>query len=446
MDSHAVIAGGSILSCLTNGRISEASRKISDLDIYVCARDAKTLLEGLCLNGWRVNDAAHIAPPYDQSFFRKNHILMRQRLHNAFKPYSANGETIVEQVLPFIDIIVIDDGYTIQQVVSNFDLTFCQVWYDGIAVHATHMQDIRSKKGSLQPEYHTAYLAGNSFIQKRMDKYRKRGFTIAVPEGVAPVVFTRKQVTSELDWLIYKVLQFIIKCSPLDRIRLTQTLRHIPKTIQELKELYQTIFERRVLVREFELFMAFSFQSFYSNPDHAFMPLYNAMIERFISPEILAVSKVIARPIEYRVKGRLPPFTVKTPPPLFNPSEFRQNNALLPNDVTRYGLIGRYPCLVGVALIAQRTDPVIFIDDLVSALVYQDSVGFEAVGVGQASFFRLRRAPEPEVAEQKAQEGRRNMSIKSKKTKTQRKKTKTQRKKTKTQRKKTKTQNRTIRH
>ena len=69
---------------------------------------------------------------------------------------------------------------SVQQVVTNFDLTICQIWYDGAHVYASHPQDIRDKRATLQSDYVVALMRGNPYIRKRLDKYMKRGFSISV--------------------------------------------------------------------------------------------------------------------------------------------------------------------------------------------------------------------------------------------------------------------------
>jgi hypothetical protein len=95
-----------------------------------------------------------------------------------------------------MDVMIIKDDTSVESVVTNFDLTICQVWYDGISVHASHWADIRSKHGSLQPEYHKSYMSGNRFIHQRIRKYSMRGFEIDTPDWVEP---EKAQLFEELE-------------------------------------------------------------------------------------------------------------------------------------------------------------------------------------------------------------------------------------------------------
>ncbi len=70
----------------------------------------------------------------------------------------------------------------ILDLVQNFDLTFCQTWYDGNDVWSTHPDHIRDLKGELQGEYIPIYMTGNFFLRNRIGKYNDRGFSIAIPD------------------------------------------------------------------------------------------------------------------------------------------------------------------------------------------------------------------------------------------------------------------------
>ena len=82
-----------------------------------------------------------------------------------------------------IDIIVVDtEKTTVEDVVSNFDLSFCEIWYDGtgIKLGKTDPEEILQKKGFLQGEYVQSLINGNSFIKDRVAKYKGRGFSIGL--------------------------------------------------------------------------------------------------------------------------------------------------------------------------------------------------------------------------------------------------------------------------
>jgi hypothetical protein len=79
-----------------------------------------------------------------------------------------------------IDIMIIPDEIPLEKIVTNFDLTFCQVWWDGEKLHSNDIEDVYSKKGSLNKDYIKSYLLMNEFIINRISKYKKRGFKISI--------------------------------------------------------------------------------------------------------------------------------------------------------------------------------------------------------------------------------------------------------------------------
>ena len=83
-----------------------------------------------------------------------------------------------------VDVMFVRNKRSPEKVASNFDLTFCQVWYDGENVYATHPEHIREKKGILQGDYVKTFLRGNKFLIHRMQKYVDRGFTIEMDPAV----------------------------------------------------------------------------------------------------------------------------------------------------------------------------------------------------------------------------------------------------------------------
>jgi hypothetical protein len=65
-------------------------------------------------------------------------------------------------------------------VIKAFDLTFCQVWYDGDKVYADYPEDVKNKIGSLEDSYTIPLLNMNKFLVERYEKYTNRGFTIKI--------------------------------------------------------------------------------------------------------------------------------------------------------------------------------------------------------------------------------------------------------------------------
>ena len=160
-DSGAVIAGGSILSMIIDNNTSF----LNDFDIYVNLKNSQIIYEAIIKLGYKLI-SSHLSPAYDQSFFKKNNILSR------FSFFNLKG-------LKPIDLMIIDDNVTVNSVVSNFDLSFCEIWFDGENVYSNDPESLKTKTGYLKKDYaEYVFTYFNKFIIRRIKKYSKRGFKI----------------------------------------------------------------------------------------------------------------------------------------------------------------------------------------------------------------------------------------------------------------------------
>ena len=172
-EGKAVIAGGAILSIVHN-------EYVKDYDLYVNKSYAKDIIKYLLSDGGRVVSLLNInnTPAYDQSFFRKNKIIGRLLFRTSPTVFSNSNQNYKEIIQ--IDLIIVRDDTKLIDVVSNFDLTFCEVWYDGINFYANSPSDVRNKRGSLKQDYIESLFSGNTFILRRIRKYRRRGYKITI--------------------------------------------------------------------------------------------------------------------------------------------------------------------------------------------------------------------------------------------------------------------------
>jgi len=174
-DHHAIISGGAVLQC-----VRKQFMYTQDFDVYVHAKDATKLYYMLLEKGFSrgfkgTNTKGHIAPVYDQSFLRRNHILYR------FGAY-------MDITLPQLDIIVVHNDYMLQDVVTNFDLMCCEIWYayneTDETYHTytetkTNYENIKNSQTFLRDVYCEALLVrSNAFTLKRLQKYISRDFVI----------------------------------------------------------------------------------------------------------------------------------------------------------------------------------------------------------------------------------------------------------------------------
>ena len=162
-ETGSVIAGGSVLSAILNENWS------NDIDMYVPIPHDKPILKELretrLFSSIRLNQKAS---SYCTSFLKRNGI----------RTVSSFNQT-PDSFTHLIDVMAVRKKTTPLQVVQNFDLTFCQVWYDGNDIWATHPEHILTKTGELQGDYVPIFLTGNRFLRNRMQKYLKRGFKVS---------------------------------------------------------------------------------------------------------------------------------------------------------------------------------------------------------------------------------------------------------------------------
>jgi len=175
---NALVAGGFLLKAIQpNMDVQNEGWKKGDIDLYVNVKNTRPLMEALFE---RQGDPSPLFQPhtyngylaslYCRSFMRRNGIRGVKSMEVKVAVQSPQWMTL--------DIVSIRNRRTPVQVVTNFDLTFCQLWFDGETVYATHPDHIEQRRGHLQGDYVETYLAGNRFLRKRIEKYRKRGFEI----------------------------------------------------------------------------------------------------------------------------------------------------------------------------------------------------------------------------------------------------------------------------
>ena len=210
--ANAFIAGGAVLGAYTDD-------KINDLDIYIHASKAVAFVNAITLNDTYIMSTRnnYLRPSYDQSFFRKNKILGRFSFIQEWDTSIKTRSQAIDQgdIFPDIDIMIIPDEIPILNVITNFDLTFCEIWYDAEKeeVNAVDPEGIRNKTGLLKKEYTEKLLLDfNNFTVKRLQKYMKKGFSITYESEKATVTLRKepKSVVSPEEWVVYKLYNWIV--------------------------------------------------------------------------------------------------------------------------------------------------------------------------------------------------------------------------------------------
>jgi hypothetical protein len=169
IDTQSVIAGGFVL-----GSIRNTLSRQSDLDIYVPHSAASKVVDFFLAIGKYPH--CHTTHPYDHSFFYKNGILARFTFY-IYEPMTI--ECFDDKTIS-VDVMVLREDRGVIECVSNFDFTFCEVWFDGRSVNGTHLEDAIAGRGTMRQDYLAVFLAGNKFTLSRYKKYISRGYSITL--------------------------------------------------------------------------------------------------------------------------------------------------------------------------------------------------------------------------------------------------------------------------
>lgn len=156
-DTESLISGSCCLSMLFPERVDA-----SDVDVYTAAHYLPRMTAALIQLGYKIHTMNSTSDYNKSGFFRKNKIYSR----------------LVFTKKNSLDIDVVCTTIAPLTVVTNFDLTVCQVWFDGEKLSASHEETLRMK-GYLNPSY--LNLLGKACLTKRLIKYTRRGFTTSFP-------------------------------------------------------------------------------------------------------------------------------------------------------------------------------------------------------------------------------------------------------------------------
>lgn len=229
-DNKALIDGGFVLRSMDKNTNWETS----DIDIYVNQKNSKNVLEYLT-NIYYLkeinedfeelklavsrNKHFHQAPPYDMSFLRKNRIIHRTHFWMKFfdpVALAERGRGLDSFFSRSIDLMIVEDDMNLTDLCSNFDLTFCEIWWNGKEVSTwspQNMIDIKNKKGNLRQEYQESLFKHfNTFIAERIKKYVSRGFEINFNCKSGVLTKAVKSITSPNDYLVFEISNSIYNC------------------------------------------------------------------------------------------------------------------------------------------------------------------------------------------------------------------------------------------
>ncbi len=196
----SLISGSSVLAAILNENWDVRGSELVDVDWYVPIPHDKTVKD--LVRAAQMKDINNIkSSSYCNSFLRRNGIrTVNTLISNVDYPaYEETSSEVDVNWIRKVDIMSVRKRTTPLNVVRNFDLTFCQVWYNGKDVWATHPQHITTKKGEIQGDYVTLYLSKNRFLRKRVHKYIERGFSI---RSDSKGVYATQQILKDLKTVI----------------------------------------------------------------------------------------------------------------------------------------------------------------------------------------------------------------------------------------------------
>lgn len=214
----ALLAGGSALYAFLASNKKDVKPR-GDMDIYVNVQNAKQLL--IELKPYLNNVSNLVAPAYDDSFMRKNMIVGRRTGVLAMKTVQErqeeNFDTNIKKLN--LDILIVNDK--VENIVTNFDLTCCQVWWNGNELNGTNLPDTLNMKAKLRESYVCSLIVHhNIFLRSRLVKYKSLGFEISYENKLAcePKYQPRgkKQLSSVEEWVVKSLLKDIFGCNRID--------------------------------------------------------------------------------------------------------------------------------------------------------------------------------------------------------------------------------------
>ena len=178
-DNHAIISGGFILKAIG----TFVDEKSVDIDIYVPTAYTAVFRGIMSKLFDETSHVTHFASP--TGFFNKNGIVSVTKYKREI-----DADHYAE-----MDIVEVKGDRTPKDVVQNFDLTFCENWYDGENVYMTYPEHVKTKKGFLENHYLKLLFEGSQVLINRMKKYIRRGFRVSIHN---PVTKKDKNVTKNI--------------------------------------------------------------------------------------------------------------------------------------------------------------------------------------------------------------------------------------------------------
>jgi len=157
IESGAMIAGGSVLHYL----IYESKEYSGDIDIYVNIKNAEKIRNFLCNLPDAYIDKSRTVNKYNKTFLQINKIKTIVKFKSEENSF---------------DLMYIRNSKSVEDVVTNFDFTCCQTYYDGKSVKTTHLELTLFFEYRITKDFVKFYKNPDKYGKRRVDKYTAKGF------------------------------------------------------------------------------------------------------------------------------------------------------------------------------------------------------------------------------------------------------------------------------
>ena len=157
IESGAMIAGGSVLHYL----IYESKEYSGDIDIYVNIKNAEKIRNFLSNLPDAYIDKSRTVNKYNKTFLQINKI-------KTIVKFKSEEDSF--------DLMYIRNSKSVEDVVTNFDFTCCQTYYDGKSVKTTHLELTLFFEYRITKDFVKFYKNPDKYGKRRVDKYTAKGF------------------------------------------------------------------------------------------------------------------------------------------------------------------------------------------------------------------------------------------------------------------------------
>ena len=172
----SVVSGGNILNCVADfdDNISDVTYIYSTFngarEIYNFFKDKDLLYE---------NNKEHVSVTHIANLFLRI-TKIKVKLEYSLHSYIGTESKIC--------VMIMKDRKDILNAVTNFDLSFSQVLFDGVSVKATYPDHIKSRSGHLEKDYIKLLQNFDRNIINRIMKYRDRGFSVSIDTPASNII------------------------------------------------------------------------------------------------------------------------------------------------------------------------------------------------------------------------------------------------------------------